>query len=95
MRALSNPDDWKLRMANSSNGRKSGTTHVVPADRGGWNVKHGGAQRATSHHDTKAEAVAAGRVASRARENELKIHNLDGKIGQSDSHGRDPSSIKG
>lgn len=82
-------------MPNSSNGRKGGTTHVVPSPRGGWNVKQGGAQRASSHHDTKAEATAAARASSRARESELKIHNLDGRIAQSDSHGRDPSDIKG
>ena len=82
-------------MPNNSSGRKGGTTHVVPAQQGGWNVKQGGAQRATGHFDTKADAVAAGRVSSRARESELKIHNLDGKIAQSDSHGHDPRSTKG
>jgi hypothetical protein len=84
-----------VNMANNTSGRKGGTTHVVPAQQGGWNVKQGGAQRATGHFDTKADAVAAGRVSSRARESELKIHNLDGKIAQSDSHGNDPRSTKG
>jgi len=82
-------------MPNNSSGRKGGTTHVVPAQQGGWNVKQGGAQRATGHFDTKVDAVAAGRVSSRARESELKIHNRDGKIAQSDSHGHDPRSTKG
>lgn len=82
-------------MPNNTNGRKGGTTHVVPAQQGGWNVKQGGAQRATGHFNTKADAVAAGRVSSRARESELKIHNLDGRIAQSDSHGNDPRSTKG
>lgn len=83
-------------MPNNSSGRKGGTTHVVPAEQGGWNVKQGGgAQRATGHFDTKVDAVAAGRVSSRARESELKIHNRDGKIAQSDSHGHDPRSTKG
>lgn len=82
-------------MPNNTNGRKGGTTHVIPAQQGGWNVKQGGAQRATGHFDTKADAVAAGRVSSRARESELKIHNRDGKIAQSDSHGHDPRSTKG
>lgn len=82
-------------MANNTSGRKGGTTHVVPAERGGWNVARGGAQRASSHHDTKAEAVTAARTLSRNRESELKIHNLDGKIAQSDSHGNDPRGTKG
>ena len=83
------------KMAKSRDGRKGGTTHVVPAERGGWNVKQGGAQRASGHYDTKAAAVSAGRESSRARESELKIHNLDGKIAQSDSHGHDPRGVKG
>ena len=82
-------------MTKSTDGRKGGTTHVVPADRGGWNVKQGGAQRASGHYETKAEAITAGRVSSRTRESELKIHNLDGKIAQSDSHGHDPRNVKG
>lgn len=85
----------KRKMANNTSSRKGGTTHVVPAEQGGWNVKQGGAQRATAHFDTKAEAIAAGRVSSHTRESELKIHNLDGKIAQSDSHGHDPRNIKG
>jgi hypothetical protein len=82
-------------MTKSSSGRKGGTTHVVPAERGGWNVKQGGAQRASGHYETKAAAISAGRESSRARESELKIHNLDGKIAQSDSHGHDPRGVKG
>ena len=33
-------------------------------------------------------------ISSNAR-TELKIHNQDGRIGQSDSHGNDPRNIKG
>jgi hypothetical protein len=35
------------------------------------------------------------REISRNAHTELKIHNLDGRIGQSDSHGHDPRKIKG
>lgn len=84
-----------IEMAKSMGGRKGGTTHVVPAERGGWNVKQGGAQRASGHYETKAAAISAGRESSRARESELKIHNRDGKIAQSDSHGHDPRGVKG
>jgi len=95
LRALPTLTIGNTEMPTNSNGRKGGTTHVVPADRGGWNVKQGGAQRASAHFDTKAAAITAGRESSRARESELKIHNLDGKIAQSDSHGHDPRSVKG
>ena len=93
--AFSNRQTGDTKMANTTNGRKGGTTHVVPAPSGGWNVKRGGAARASSHHDTKAEAEAAGRKLSRNVESELKIHKLNGRIAQSDSHGNDPRSTKG
>ncbi len=77
--------------------RKSGgaTHHVVPSKAGGWDVKRGGAERASSHHDRKTDAVAAGRDVSRAQRTELKIHNRDGRISQSDSHGGDPKPPPG
>ncbi|HBL25202.1 MAG TPA: hypothetical protein DD490_00015 [Acidobacteria bacterium] len=74
---------------------KGGTHHVVPNPSGGWDVKRGGGQKASSHHDTKREATAAGREVSRNQGTELKIHNQDGKISQSDSHGNDPHPPKG
>lgn len=71
------------------------THHVVPDPNGGWNVKRGGAARATSHHETKRDAIDQGRAVSRSQQTELRIHNRDGKIGSSDSHGRDPNPPKG
>ncbi len=71
------------------------THHVVPDQKGGWNVKRGGAERATSHHETKREAIDEGRAVSRTQETELRIHNRDGKISSSDSHGGDPNPPKG
>ena len=53
--------------------------HVVPNPSGGWDVKRGGASRASTHHDTKRE---------------FRIHNRDGKIARSDSHGNDPCPPK-
>ncbi|MCR9118426.1 MULTISPECIES: DUF2188 domain-containing protein [Maricaulis] len=69
--------------------------HIVPNPNGGWDVKGGGAQRASSHHDTKQEAVSRGREISRNQGSELRIHNKDGRIAQSDSHGNDPYPPKG
>ena len=71
------------------------THHVVPNPEGGWDVKKGGASRASSHHDTKAAAVQSGRSVSRNQATELRIHNKDGRIASSDSHGRDPFPPKG
>jgi hypothetical protein len=76
-----------------ANGPK--THHIVPNPGGGWNVKRGGAARASSHHDTKREAIQAGRSVSRKQGTELRIHNKDGRIAASDSHGHDPYPPKG
>ena len=65
-------------------------THVVPSPNGGWNIKQDNAHRASKHTDTKEEAVKTAREISRNQGTELVIHNLDGKISQSDSHGHDP-----
>lgn len=70
------------------------THHVVPNPDGGWDVKRGGGERSSGHFDTKREAVERGRDISRNQGTELRIHNLDGRIGQSDSHGHDPNPPK-
>ena len=66
------------------------THHVVPDSNGGWNVKRGEAERASKHFDKKSDAVDWGRDVSRNQKTELRIHNKDGRISQSDSHGNDP-----
>lgn len=68
--------------------------HVVPNPDGGWDVKRCGASRASSHHDTKREAIDRGREISRNQNTEFRIHNQDGKIARSDSHGNDPCPPK-
>lgn len=73
--------------------RKS--VHVVPnSEKGGWDVKKGGAQRASSHTETKIEAVKMGRIISQCSNSELVVHGKDGKIQRSDSHGNDPCPPK-
>jgi hypothetical protein len=79
----------------AGNKRRSGTHHVVPNSAGGWDVRRGGADRASGHFETKAEAIDRGREMSRNAATEFKIHNRDGRIAQSDSHGNDRRDIKG
>jgi len=74
---------------------KSKTHHIVPNPSGGWDVKRGGADRASAHFDKKQDAVHVGREISRNQGTELKIHNKDGRISQSDSHGNDPHPPEG
>lgn len=64
--------------------------HVVPSPKGGWDVKRNGAERVSIHTDTKQNAIDRGRVVSRNQGTEFVIHNRDGKISNSDSHGNDP-----
>jgi len=71
------------------------THHVVHNPRGGWDVKRGGGERASSHHDTKRGAIDQGRQVSRSQDTELRIHNRDGRIASSDSHGGDPNPPRG
>lgn len=69
--------------------------HVVPNPGGGWDVKRGGGERASGHFDTKAQATDRGREISRNQGTELRIHNRDGRIASSDSHGNDPNPPRG
>ena len=64
--------------------------HVVSNPNGGWDVKRGGSKRASAHCGTKQAAVNRAREISRNQRTELVIHNLDGRIARSDSHGNDP-----
>ena len=68
--------------------------HIVPNPNGGWDVKRSGSERAGVHTDTKKEAVDAGRTISQNQKTELVIHNKNGKIANSDSHGNDPCPPK-
>lgn len=58
--------------------------HTVPTD-DGWANRREGGKRASSRHDTKAEAQAAGRAAA----------EKDGTIGDRNSYGNDPHPPKG
>ena len=71
------------------------THHVVHNSSGGWDVKRGGANRASAHFDRKQEAIDGGREISQNQRTELRIHNKDGKIASSDSHGHDPYPPRG
>lgn len=66
------------------------THHVVPNSEGGWNIKKGGANRASGHFSRKTDAIERARDISRHQKSGLIIHNQDGKISRTDSHGGDP-----
>jgi hypothetical protein len=67
--------------------------HVVPNPRGGWDVEAPHAGRASSHHDTQAEAIDGSReIVHNSGGGELVIHSADGRIRDSDTipPGHDP-----
>lgn len=70
--------------------------HVVPnSQKGGWDVVRGGSPRASGHFNTKQQAVDAGREISRNQGTEFRVHNKNGQISSSDSHGHDPKNVRG
>ncbi len=72
------------------------SVHVVPnKERGGWDVKTSGSQRAYKHTDTQKEAINIARPLSRNQDAELNIHNRKGQIREKDSHGNDPFPPRG
>lgn len=68
--------------------------HVVPHE-GKWAVKGEGNQRATSVHNTQAEATERAREIARREKAELLVHGRDGEIRSRDSFGNDPFPPKG
>jgi len=68
---------------------------VVPNPDGGWDQKAEGAERATRHFETQAEAVEAARQTAINQGSELIIQGRDGKIRKRSTHGHDPYPPKG
>lgn len=68
--------------------------HVVKNSEGGWDVKKPYAKRASCHTETKAESIGRAREICIKEKAELVIHGEDGKIQNSNSHGKDPCPPK-
>jgi hypothetical protein len=71
--------------------------HVVKNPGGGWDVKKPGADRASSHHDTQAQAEGrAKEILGNVGGGEAVIHREDGRIRDKDTvpPGHDPSPPK-
>lgn len=74
--------------------KMSKNQHVTPRQ-GQWAVQGEGNSRATSIHDTQAEAIDTAREIARNQQSELLIHGRDGQIRARDSYGNDPFPPKG
>lgn len=70
--------------------------HVTPNKEGGWNVKGQRASRASSTHESKADAVDRGRELAKSQSlGQLVIHKQDGTIQTEHTYGQDPCPPKG
>lgn len=72
--------------------------HVVPNSGGGWDVKAPGAQRASAHTDTQADAIQRAKtIVHNQGGGEVRIHGKDGQIRNNDTvrPGNDPFPPKG
>jgi Uncharacterized protein conserved in bacteria (DUF2188) len=63
--------------------------HTVPAS-GRWDNERAGEETTLSRHETKQEAVEAGRAQAIRDQAEHIIHKEDGTIGERNSYGSDP-----
>lgn len=68
--------------------------HVVP-HKDGWAVRGAGNSRATSIHDTQAQAQAAAREIAVHQRSEVVIHRPNGQIRDKDSYGNDDFPPRG
>ena len=69
-------------------------THRVVPRGDDWAVQRAGRKKPTRLLENKQEAVDMARSISRNQKTELVIHNKNGKISRSDSHGNDPCPPK-
>jgi hypothetical protein len=75
---------------------RDGDRHVVPNPGGGWDVKAENAKRASSHHETQAQAIDRAREIIRNKGGgELSIHGEDGKVREKDTVAAEESSTGG
>ena len=66
-----------------------------PHPEGGWANRIEGSERASSRHDNKTEAVAAGRDRARKDHVEHFVQDQKGQIQSRNSYGGDPRRRKG
>ena len=66
-----------------------------PRKVGGWSVKRSGASRASSVHNTQAEAWKETRRLARGEGSEAFLMGKDGKIRARNTYGNDPNPPRG
>lgn len=69
--------------------------HVTPHPKGGWQVKSGGSDRATTRTTTQAQAFDKARSIAKSQGCEVVVHKSNGVIRAKHSYGNDPFPPKG
>jgi hypothetical protein len=69
--------------------------HVAPSRNGGWEVKRGGAERASGHFVRKVDAVKHARDLAEESGSDLIVHGKDGRIRESTARPLGYGSLKG
>ena len=73
---------------------KKKNIHVTPHKDGEWQVKKGGAGRATKRTDTQKKAIKIATRIAKNQKTDTKIHGRGGKIRGGNSYGNDPCPPK-
>ena len=66
------------------------THHVVHNPNGGWNVKKGGASRASKSFQKQTDEIDYAKSVAKKNRSELFIHRRDGTIRKRSNYGNDP-----
>ena len=66
------------------------THHVVHNPNGGWNVKKGGASRASKSFQKQTDAIDYAKSVAKKKRSELFIHRREGTIRKRSNYGNDP-----
>jgi hypothetical protein len=69
------------------------TVHITP-NKGNWQVKISGNEKASNVTSTQKDAIDIGRQRAKDMKTELVIHGRDGQIKDKDSYGNDPCPPK-
>ena len=73
---------------------KKKNIHVTPHKDGGWQIKKGGAGRATKRTDTQKKAIKIATRIDKNQKTDTKIDGREGKIRGGNSYGNDPCPPK-
>ena len=67
------------------------TYHVMPGEHGGWNVQQENSGKVVSSHQSRTQAILAGRDMARTHEYSLLVvHDREGKAERQYTYGRLP-----